>query len=199
MRWLELLLTGGGFVALLKFAQWAMELRHKSKTKSITLDGIDRLRRVYLIMEDAIQDSETPGEVECGRVVLFSAHNSGGVPSPAAPFYVSAMHWVTARPDQRKVIGSYVNIKVDRQYIEMLQSIQQNGRYRLSMEQNSGSILREYYEAEGIKDGVMFFLGIRDNRFVFMSFCSFDGLFTNNQITRFSLLANEIKNVMESN
>lgn len=197
MRVVELLLTGGGFIALLRFAQWVIEWRQKSKTKTVTLDGIDRLRRVYLIMEGAIHDNyDGP---ECGRVVLFSAHNSGGIPSPAAPFYVSAMHWVTARPENRRVIGSYANIKVDRQYIEMLQAMQQDGRYRFSMQEKKGSILREYYEAEEIKDGVLFFLGIRDNRFVFISFCSFADKFTNTQITKFSLLANEIKNVMESN
>jgi hypothetical protein len=189
-KWYDVILAGGGFIALLKFAQWLLARLFDRRRKTRVIEGIEELSRFYSTMEQCLSAS-------CGRVLLLAAHNSGGVPTATAPFYTSAIHWATATPDQRRMISGYHNIKVDDAYIKMLLKIHTDGVYHFKMDENEGSMLRAFYEAEGVTDSVLVFLTIQKNQFLYMSFASFGQKFTPLEITRFRLTANTIKNLVE--
>ena len=192
--WLDVALAGGGFVALLKFIQWCLEKLISRKKKTTVLEGIKSLYRVYAAMEKSL--GTRGGEAECGRVLLLSAHNSGGIPSPAVPFYTSAIHWAISAVKHRNAISGYTNIKVDGPYIKMLLEMQRDGMFHFDMTKNEGSMLHDFYTAEGVKDSYLFFVNVIGGQFVYMSFASFDGIFTRDQVTGFSITANEVQNLI---
>lgn len=198
--WVEVILAGGGFVALLKFAQWAIEKLLMQKRKVNVLDGIESLYHVYSAMEKSLgkgQSDHKQNAASCGRVLLLSAHNSGGIPSPAAPFYTSAIHWAISAVQHRKAISSYSNVKVDGQYIAMLLQMQKEGMFHFKMGENANTMLHDFYSAEGVTDSFLFYVGIINGQFVYMSFASFDGLFDREQVTGFKLTVNEVRNLIE--
>ena len=81
----EIVFSSGAFIAFLKFLQWLLGKIFDRKHKSDVLEGIEGLRAVYQVLEKAL--------THCDRALLLSAHNGGGVPNPATPFWVSAIHW----------------------------------------------------------------------------------------------------------
>lgn len=137
------------------------------------------------------------GAASCARVLLLSAHNSGGIPTPAAPFYTSAIHWAISAVQHRKAISSYSNVKVDGQYIAMLLQLQKEGMFHFKMSENTNSMLHDFYSAEGVKDSYLFYIGIINGQFIYMSFASFNGLFDRQQVTGFKLTVNEVRNLIE--
>lgn len=193
-NWLDVALAGGGFVALLKFIQWCLEKALSRKKKTTVLEGINSLYRVYAAMEKSL--GGPAGGAECGRVLLLSAHNSGGIPSPAVPFYTSAIHWAISAVKHRQAISGYSNIKVDGAYIKMLLEMQRDGMFHFDMAKNEGSMLHDFYSAEGVKDSYLFFVGVVGGQFVYLSFASFDGILTRDQVTGFSITANEVQNLI---
>lgn len=188
-KWIEVLLTSGFALAFLKFLQWLLSHLFARKQKTDVLAGIQALHSVYLTMEKCLGPN-------CQRVLLLAAHNSGGIPTASSPFYTSAIHWATTDVKQRKMLNSYTNLKVDGAYVAMLLELQSKGVHHFDMSRNEGSMLREIYEAEGIKDSVLVFIGIKNNQFLYMSFASFDGCFKQEDVTRFRLAANEVKNMV---
>lgn len=193
-NWLEIALAGGGFVASLKFIQWCLEKLLSRTKKTTVLEGINSLYRVYAAMEKSL--GSRGGEAECGRVLLLSAHNSGGIPSPTVPFYTSAIHWAISAVKHRQAISNYTKVKVDGPYIKMLLELQRDGMYHFDMSKNEDTMLHDFYAAEGVKDSYLFFIGIIESQFVYLSFASFDGLFTRDQVTGFSITANEVQNLI---
>lgn len=188
-RWAEIILTSGGFIALLKCVQAGLGYVLNRKQKLDVLAGVERLRDIYHRMEGALDD-------KCQRVLLLSAHNSGGIPSPLTPFYTSAIHWATNDPAHRAALGSYSKIRVDSNCVQMLIALQQSGEFHFKMTENRGSMLWKFYEAEGVKDSYLCFVGIYQNNFIYMSFASFGAEFEDKEKTRMKLLANEIKNLL---
>lgn len=198
--WIDALLAGGGFVALLKFAQWMIEKILSRKKRVSVLEGIESLYHVYSSMEKALGKGQSEFKekaASCGRVLLLSAHNSGGIPSPAAPFYTSAIHWAITALEHRKAISSYSNVKVDGAYIAILLKLQRDGIYHFKMDENHESMLHDFYKAEGVTDSFLFYIGIINGQFIYMSFASFNGIFDRDQVTGFKLTVNEVKNLIE--
>lgn len=189
-RWVEIILTSGGFVAFLKLLQTGLGYLFNRKSKLDVLEGVERLRSIYHAMEKCLDN-------KCQRVLLLSAHNSGGIPSPLTPFYMSAIHWATNDPAHRAALSGYTKIRIDSDYTNMLLQMQAHGDYHFDMDKNEGSMLRKFYESEGVADSYLCFVGIYKNNFVYMSFASFSEKFTDTEQTRFRLIANEIKNLME--
>lgn len=189
-KWIEILLTSGFAIAFLKFIQWLLGRFFDRKQKTDVLSGIQALHGVYLAMEKCLDE-------HCQRVLLLAAHNSGGIPSASSPFYTSAIYWATSNFEQRKMISSYTNLRVDGAYVAMLLEMQAKGFYHFDMSRNEGSLLREIYTAEGIKDSILVFVAIQKNQFLYMSFASFDKLFTPEEVTRFVLAGNEVRNMMK--
>lgn len=152
--------------------------------------NIEALHRIYVSMERAEDAGST-------RTIIFGAHNSGGKPRPGSPFYTSALHWHV--PDSKfERASAYQNVSVDATYVNMLLEIQRTGSLRFNVDTMDRGLLQRYYEAEGVCDAVIVFLTTRDNTLFYMSFCRFEGKFTDNQVTDLNLIAHaistEIKN-----
>lgn len=192
-HWYDGLLTGvtGGavlafLVALLKFAERALPWLVRCKTELDVVNGITDTHPIYREMEMAI---EQDGAM---RVLMLAAHNGGSIPSPTTPFYTSAIHAAADSLEHRKRASAYQNIRVDAAYIEMLLEMHRRGFYRFDMTQNQGTMLREFYEAEGITDSLLVYLGVYGKQFVYMSFARFEGVFALEEITRLRIRANGI-------
>jgi len=184
----EIVFSSGAFIAFLKFLQWLLGKIFDRKHKSDVLEGIEGLRAVYQVLEKAL--------THCDRALLLSAHNGGGVPNPATPFWVSAIHWAVGDPHRRETLNSYNRIRCDSHSITMLLTMMNgDGTYHFDMEKNDGAMLKAFYLNEGVVDAYLVFIGIRNGHFAFMSFASFTKKFTDADLTKFRLIANDVRNL----
>jgi len=160
-------------------------LRSRRKKRTIVQD-LQKLHAVYAAMERF----ESLGAT---RVVVFGGHNCGGTPSIGRNFFVSALHWSLA-PGKVDRISDYANVSVDAEYIRMLVSLSHNGTFHFDPETAPDCLLKSYYKAEGISDSYLFFLGIVDRSFLFLSACRHEGLFGPDEVVGMKLAANVIAN-----
>lgn len=152
--------------------------------------NLKALHNIYVSMERAEDAGST-------RTIIFGAHNGGGKPRPGSPFYTSALHWHV--PDSKfERASTYQNVSVDAAYVNMLLEIQRTGSLRFDVGTMERGLLQRYYEAEGVCDAVIVFLTTRDNTMFYMSFCRFEGEFTDNQITDLNLIAHSIATEIKS-
>lgn len=152
--------------------------------------NIKALHRIYVSMERA----EDAGSAS---TIIFGGHNCGGKPRQGSPFYASALHWHVPDANVERV-SSYQNVSVDPPHVNMLLEIQRTGSLRFDVGTMDRGLLRRYYEADGVCDALIVFLAYCDNTLFYMSFCRFEGKFTDNQVTDLNLIAHaistEIKN-----
>lgn len=153
--------------------------------------NIKALHSIYESMEGAEDAGST-------RTIIFGAHNGGGKPRPGSPFYTSALHWHHVPDSKFERARAYQNVSVDAAYVNMLLEIQRVGYLRFAVDTMDGGLLRRYYEADGVCDALVVFLAYCDNTIFYMSFCRFEGKFTDNQITDLNLIAHSIATEIES-
>lgn len=171
--------------SVLTFIRWLLPWAASRKQASVA-DGLRKLSETYKAMSNMR---------ECGaqRVILWAAHNSGGVPRVGSPFYASAVH-VNVERKYRNVVQEYRQVSVDADYIEMLLGIYANGRHRFITEQAEPCLLRDLYKAEGVIDSALFYIGIRENQFLYLSVAKYDGLFNAGELARIGVHADSIRN-----
>lgn len=165
--------------------KWLLPLIASRKHQKTVIGGLRTLHAIYTQMERA----ESHGATRC---VIFGGHDSGGLPRPGSPYFVSALHWhVPASHFAR--IADYRELPVDAAYIGMLLDIERNGYVRFDLSQAApDSLLKRIYRAEGVKDALIFFLAITDATFFFMTFASYERQFTDEEITELSMKAQAI-------
>ena len=152
--------------------------------------NIKALHNIYTSMERAEDSGAT-------RSIIFGAHNGGGKPRPGSPLYASALHWHVPNSKFERA-SAYQNVSLDAAYVNMLLEIQRTGFLRFDVGTMEPGLLRRYFEADGICDAVIVFLVTRDNTIFYMSFCRFEGKFTDNQITDLNLIAHSIATEIKS-
>lgn len=85
----------GGAAALAaacaSFGKWIAPWAARRMMVNDVHRGIRLLNTLHETMESAIEVGAAH------RIIIFSAHNSGGLPRPGAPFYASAIHWAVDR------------------------------------------------------------------------------------------------------
>ena len=165
--------------------KWLLPWLESRKHQKTVISGLRTLHAIYTQMERA----ESHGATRC---IIFGGHDSGGLPRPGAPYYVSALHWhVPASHFAR--IADYRELSVDAAYIGMLLDIERNGYIRFDVSQGSpDSLLKRIYRAEGVQDSLIFFLAITDATFFFLTFASYERRFTDDEITELSMKAQAI-------
>ena len=159
-------------------------IRNLRKKRTIVHD-LKKLHAVYSAMERLQGIGAT-------RVVVFAGHNCGGKPGVGRNFFVSALHWslATGKTDR---ISDYSNISVDAEYIRMLIRLSHDGLFHFDPETAPDCLLRDYYHAEGVSDSYLFFLGIVDRSFLFLSACRHNGRFSPDEVVGMTLAAHAIK------
>lgn len=179
------------FVSAQGFWDLINYLVKKRKGKRDILTGIEDLNAIYAKMSEI---NELGGE----RVILFAGHNSGGVPRAHSPFYVSALHGSTN--NNRIKLADYQNLQVDSHYIRMLLDCEREGIVDLQVDGMPDCQLKDYYLAEGVLHSLIVFLGIVENKFLYMSISRYsDKPFTETEITRIRLKTQQITNVINRN
>lgn len=190
-------LIGGGsaiVVALLGFLGVIYGKKKMAQTKATkehddVVSGLRRLSDTYDVLDSIVEDTSTD------RVVIFAGHNQGGVPRPHCGFWVSALH-AASNSNQIFIKSSYQNIEVDSHYIQLLVDVERFGLARLKTEEMEASQLKSYYQLEGVKDSIVFFLGIKENKFLYLSSAKYYDSFTENEITTLKLKVNQVKNLI---
>jgi hypothetical protein len=151
--------------------------------------GMESLQRIYSCMA-RIQHNFA------SRVLIFSGHNSGGLPRVGSGFWVSALHWVEHPRNALTNFGDYENISVDLQYITMLLDANKEGTVFLKVAEMPSSLLKNYYMAEGVSESIIVFLGIREKSMFYMSIARYsdEESFSTMDLARIKLACQPILN-----
>lgn len=172
--------VGIGSLAL-SYIKWILPWIRRNREeadKQQLIDGLSRLRIAFVTMESLLQ---IPG---VGRVILFAAHNSGGVPKIGSPFYTSAIHWAVSTAPKES-LADYRMIPLDGHYTKLLHELQEQDSKVIVTTDLPPCILKDYYEAEQVSSALLVFVGIREARFLYVSISKFKGaLFEKPEITR---------------
>ena len=197
-NWGETMLKGGlgtAFVAVavatLKAAEKFIPFLIAKKMRVDVLAGINELSAVYSEMENAIQEDGAE------RVLMFAAHNGGKKPTKLTPFFTSVIHAAAKTIEQRQRASGYSEISVDSHYQDMLIEMDRVGYFHFTVGKHPGTMLQDFYEAEGVTDSLLFLLGYWNNKMVYCSFAIFQGEFSPRQITRMKLHGSEIKKLLD--
>lgn len=148
--------------------------------------------RSYL--EDNIYISDTMQKMigsGASRVLIFSAHNCGGVPNLGKPFYTSMIYREFDHDDMDDV-PNYQNIEVDNEYIKILLQLLEERSVNLEVASMPPSLLRSYLETEGIVENIIHHIGVYDSEYYYMSVGAVEE-FTDIERTKIGLLANDIR------
>lgn len=194
-HWYDGLLTGVTGGAILAFAMGCLKLAEKALPflikRRVELDvvaGITDQSQAYMLMERAIKEDGAR------RVIMFTAHNCGHIPSKTKPFYVSAVHVVADTIEHRQRASAYKNLVVDSHYITMLERLFKDGIYHFRMgEESHDCVLHQFYSAEGVTDSIICYLGVWNNSMVYVSFTKFEGLFSTTELHNLKMRAVEIR------
>lgn len=184
--------SGSGLAAIGASWKWLPSVCQKlraaiaSKRSMGIVKGLQTLHAIYLSMERA-------EDFGASHAIVFGGHNSGGLPRPNCNYYVSALHWCASDVDSDQ-IADYTELKVDADYISMLLSVIETGYYRyIPSEHKETALLRQIYDASGLRSSFVCYLGIIDKTLLYISFAKKEGEdFTDAQITNLRLIAGTI-------
>lgn len=163
----------GNAAVFFAFIQWLLPWWTQKRRSAVAL-GLQRVSEMYRTMTASLERG-------VDRCILFAAHNSGGLPRIGAPLYATALHWVIRTKDNR-VLQRYDRVGVDAFYVQMLLELYARGYYRFTTAAHKPCQLRDIYEMEGVTDSALFYIGIRDNQFLYISFSKYEGAFTEKEI-----------------
>lgn len=173
--------SAASVLAFLKWLlPWAMSRRNDPVAR-----GLYRLAEAYRAMAAMRQAG-------ADRVMLFGAHNSGGVPRIGSPLYASAIHKSVDDVNLARV-QDYRNVSVDAAYVEMLIAMYSAGRYHFRTLDHAPCLLRDFYEIEGVTDSYLYFLGIRENQFLYLSAAKYGGEFSMGELAKMKLQVDHIR------
>ena len=178
-----------GSIGLFFISKWHEYRKAKIKEYSV-IDGMMRTHLTYSTIEDVVRLTSAD------RAILFAGHNSGGIPRPSSPFWATALYWHGKDADKSESLFSdYKNLPADAEYIKMLLDCERSGHVLINVHTMSDSMLRRYYESEGVQHCAVFFIGIVENKFLYLSIAKYNDVpFSNIEITRMLLKVGIIKN-----
>lgn len=180
-----------GVVAAFGFIRWYLPRRAQRREQKKTLVGLESLQKSFAVMEQAVHHQRL-----CDRAIIFAGHNDGGFPTAASPYYVSALHWVTHTMEAGKRIEDYRKLTVDSEYCRMVMQMVRDGFVVLTTTETPKGLLQSIYESEGIQQSLIVFIGVQNRKLIYISFARLkeSSQFTQHDITRLKLLANNIAN-----
>lgn len=184
------LISSGALVTLIKattsMIKFFAERRPFSNLKMLEFlqDSIDIQDYLYEIIKDGAD-----------HAIIFAAHNGGGIPQVGKSFYTSAIYKDWNRNNISE-IPSYENISIDSEYIKNLLEVIRTGYCLNDVENMNESQLKHHFEHLGLKQNVMYNIGVVDKQYFYISIGAKNQKFTQTQLTSFELLINNIKNTI---
>jgi hypothetical protein len=160
--------------------------------------GIRLLNTLHETMESAIEAGAAH------RIIIFSAHNSGGIPRPGAPFYASAIHWAIDRQWARnqgfadEKLSDYNHLELDHSYVAMLAQMLTAQERRFTTANEPHGLLKSIYEKTGVSDALLVYLGVHDKRMVYASFARYGGEFSEPDLTVIRLKAGLLRGCLSN-
>lgn len=160
--------------------------------------GIRMLNALHETMESAIEVGAAH------RVIIFSAHNSGGIPKPGSPFYASAIHWAIDRQwarsqgfaDER--LSDYKHLELDHTYVSLLAQMITTNERRFTTKDEPPSLIKSIYEKTGVSDALLVYLGVHDNRMLYATFSRYGGPLSDDDITVIRLKAGLLRGCLSN-
>lgn len=113
---------------------------------------IAKVVKIYDEMHRVLDDTEAQ------RFLIFKAHNGGGLIRANTPLYVSILH-EDYSPPFPSVKEKYQQLRVDSDYIRMLDEICREKSVVLETKNMKPQLLKDIYLAEGVNYTEIFFLG----------------------------------------
>ena len=115
------------------------------------------------------------------RVLILRGFNGGGLPRPGEKYHVRAEEaW--SRDPTKDVSSRYnFDLPVDATYTDMLREVVTKGAVVLTTAAMPESILRGFYEDEGVVQAMVFRLHLNESRLLFISVASYEAEFTKRQ------------------
>ncbi len=108
------------------------------------------------------------------RCLVLKLTNGGGEPLPGRTYYATAMIGEVDMTHKRKAI-EYKGIEVDADYIGMVSETRKKGRvFLLTETMETGSMLKSFYQEEGVKFAETHYLCSAPDATYFMSFAAYD-------------------------
>lgn len=183
----------GGAAALAaacaSFGKWIAPWAARRMMVNDVHRGIRLLNTLHETMESAIEVGAAH------RIIIFSAHNSGGLPRPGAPFYASAIHWAVDRQWARNAgftdekLRDYSHLELDHAYVSMLASMITTGEHHFKTAEEAPCMLKSIYESNGVTASLLVYLGVYDKKMVYASFARYGGELSCTDLTTIRLKA----------
>ena len=190
--------TGGSLLGVIGLATYffqsgAWKEIKLNKRRGDFVKGMESLQRIYGRMADIQADFAS-------RVLIFSGHDSGGLPRVGSPFWVTILHWVAHPRNKPRNLACYENISVDLQYISMLIAAQKEGMVFLRVTEMPDCLLKNYYQAEEVSQSLIIHLGIREKSMFYMSVARYadEKPFATMDLARIKLACQPIINEFEA-
>ena len=147
---------------------WLRRRKKNAKEKQV-IDSLEKLLEAraacFAVMNDVVFQSKI-----CDRVIIFSGHNHGGLPSAFKPYFVSSVFGVARLAEQQREISTYKNLEVDIEYIRVLERVVRDKVIHFKVEDMAPSLLKDIYTAAKISESCLLFLGANDNELIYASF-----------------------------
>lgn len=109
-------------------------------------------------------------DTPCHRVTIIKTTNGGGAPTLAGDLYSTVLYESYDFP-LRAIKKNWINQKLDSSYLKMLHSMHTNGgKLVLVAESLEDGILKDLYEAQGIKESHIYRItATRKNEYIYLS------------------------------
>jgi len=133
------------------------------------------------------------------RAVIFHGHNCGGLPAPGRPYTVKAIHAWCNEPSKGELVERYgFELQVDVHYIRVLEDLVKTGHSIQDMSvMPEDSKLYDYYNDEGVKYSILYYLGIVDKELIFLSVASYTGALEKKDIVKLEFEVDHLRAIME--
>ncbi len=162
------IVVGFRSVVMAYFDRWVEKIKRQRYTH-----GLNRLAEFLYAFDElcALKSVE--------RYMLLEGKDSGGLPEPGKPYTVRCLRGQSKVPEKPNPFILYsFDILVDSHYCELLKRIVQDGQITLNSKEMPDGLLKGYYEAEGVSQAVICYVGIVEARLIFVSLAKYQGEFS---------------------
>jgi hypothetical protein len=175
------------FLSITKLVSWYMKRRRVKLNEKRLKNFIEDSKYCNSLCNTLTQEGIAD------RVIIFRAHDSGGIPKLGLPYYVSVVY-PSYRERHRDKSKRYHNIHVDDPYKDIILDLINKGKVEIITSELREGMIKDIYEDEGIVYGCLYKLAITNSSFFYMSISWFTEP-TDSQLIDADLRANQIQTV----
>lgn len=180
-------------VILAAFRRVESQMSAESRRYAVGVEGLKRVIQFWEILEAA---SQLPF---IDRILIFSGANGGGTPKPGKSYNVSC-NWSYCVDKSKHTDRIYAGpLRVDTHYVKMLLDLIEHKQIELTTsEMHKDSMLRGYYETEGVVQSRVYFLSFDSNgrELLFCTLANYSRKFTPNEARQIDMIVNRLRALM---